>query len=147
VNLLEYLIRIIRIIMRDRNSEFLPLIMSSSQQAANATANATTTAIQSGLHRIESASGPTQTSRARGYKDQSAETYDGLTSSGKVCTETTRAGLPFSDISYRTNSSLCRTRSHRRRTTFKHRRRPKLMTRSPRDNTMWKRPKPLLPHI
>lgn len=80
---------------------------SSSQQAANATTNTG----QSGLNGTEraeqDASGAIQTSQA--YKDQAVETYDGLTSSGKVWTPQA-IDVPFSNIQYRTNSNLCRSK-------------------------------------
>lgn len=67
-------------------------IMSSSQQAANAT----TGAVKSGLNSIGGTNtGASGSIQADKDKDHSAETYDGLTSSGKVCSETTRARAAF----------------------------------------------------
>src|SRR5258708_2800111 len=57
--------------------------------------------------------------KGRPSESPDAWTYDGLTSSGKVRNETIPGiDLPFSDILYRTNSSLCKSRQ---RMAFMHR--------------------------
>jgi len=90
VNHSVYLIK--RITDSHINHKFPPpstTIMFSSQQAASPTTSATS-AVKTGFHNSEGAkkgaSGPIQADT-----DHSADTYDGLTSSGKVCSETTRA--------------------------------------------------------
>lgn len=118
---------------------------SQTEQAAKASTNAVQ---QGGLCGIERAKGDaSETARpSQAHKDQAVETYDGLTSSGKVRRSTIWFDLLFSNILYRTSSTLCRSRSQRQRTTFKHRRPQKSTVRRLRDNTILKRPKPRVRH-